>query len=61
MCSVSNEQSRNRICFIKVFLGWKQDITGIKTYEALPEKMKEYINYMNTFLKVPVKYISNGP
>ena len=24
-------------------------------------KMKDYINYLNTFLGVPVKYISNGP
>jgi adenylosuccinate synthase len=45
----------------KSFPGWKQDITGIKTHDELPVKMKEYIEYMNTFLKVPVKYISNGP
>jgi adenylosuccinate synthase len=45
----------------KSFPGWKQDITGIKTHAELPVKMKEYIEYMNGFLKVPVKYISNGP
>jgi len=45
----------------KSFPGWKQDITAIKTHAELPVKMKEYIEYMNGFLKVPVKYISNGP
>ena len=45
----------------KKFDGWQTDITAIKNYEQLPVKMKEYINYMNTSLGVPVKYISNGP
>jgi adenylosuccinate synthase len=45
----------------KKFDGWQTDITVIKNYEELPVKMKEYINYMNTSLGVPVKYISNGP
>lgn len=43
------------------FTGWKKDITGIKKFSALPEEMKTYINYLNGFLGVPVKYISNGP
>ena len=45
----------------KSFDGWKQDITGIKTYDALPAQMKIYLDYLNNFLKIPVKYISNGP
>lgn len=45
----------------KSFEGWQTDITAIDNYTALPEKMKEYIDYINKFLKVPVKYISNGP
>ncbi|MBI3882961.1 MAG: adenylosuccinate synthase [Sphingobacteriales bacterium] len=45
----------------KSFQGWKTDITAINTYEALPTEMKTYINFINEFLKVPVKYISNGP
>jgi adenylosuccinate synthase len=43
------------------FDGWKEDITALKSYESLPAKMKTYISYMNEFLGVPVKYISNGP
>ncbi len=43
------------------FEGWQTDITQITNYASLPEKMKNYIDYMNNFLQVPVKYISNGP
>lgn len=27
----------------------------------MPDEMKVYINYINEYLGVPVKYISNGP
>ncbi len=43
------------------FAGWQKDITAITTFDALPPEMKIYINYLNKFLGVPVKYISNGP
>ncbi len=43
------------------FEGWKTIVSEIDNYAALPGKMKTYINYLNEFLKVPVKYISNGP
>ncbi|MFT3682784.1 MAG: adenylosuccinate synthase [Ferruginibacter sp.] len=43
------------------FEGWKTNISTIKSYEALPQKMKDYVTYLNKFLGVPVKYISNGP
>ena len=43
------------------FEGWKTVVSEIDSYAGLPEKMKVYINYLNDFLKVPVKYISNGP
>lgn len=45
----------------KEFAGWKTDITCLKTFEELPEKMKNYISYLNKVLGVSVKYISNGP
>ena len=43
------------------FPGWMKDITAMTDYSALPGEMKKYINYLNEFLGVPVKYISNGP
>lgn len=45
----------------KSFAGWQQDITAITEFSALPQEMKQYISYLNEFLGVPVKYISNGP
>jgi len=45
----------------KDFKGWKTNITGIKDFKNLPAEMDTYINYINTTLGVPVKYISNGP
>ena len=43
------------------FEGWKTIVSEIDNFDAMPDKMKIYINYLNNFLKVPVKYISNGP
>jgi adenylosuccinate synthase len=43
------------------FEGWKTDITGLKSFEQLPEKMKVYIQNITNYTKVPVGYISNGP
>ncbi len=43
------------------FAGWNAGISGISQYQALPEALKNYIGFINTYLGVPVKYISNGP
>ena len=45
----------------KSFDGWNTDITSVNSFGDMPEKMGAYINYINDYLKVPVKYISNGP
>lgn len=45
----------------KEFTGWNTDITGIKDFKNLPSQMDIYINYINSTLGIPVKYISNGP
>jgi len=46
---------------LKSFCGWKSDSSVIKKCENLPKAMKEYIEFINKFLNVPVSYISNGP
>ena len=43
------------------FVGWKKDITAIKDFQSLPEEMKTYISFIDSYLKVKVSYISNGP
>ncbi|HMX37876.1 MAG TPA: adenylosuccinate synthase [Ferruginibacter sp.] len=45
----------------KTFKGWMKDISEITEYDNLPAEMKSYIQYLNSYLGVPVKYISNGP
>lgn len=45
----------------KEFSGWNTDISSIQDFQHLPEEMTTYINYINSTLGVPVKYISNGP
>lgn len=46
---------------LESFGGWKTDTTGIKKYDNLPEKMKEYVAFINKYLGVKIAYISNGP
>lgn len=45
----------------KQFDGWNTDTSATKSPAELPEKMKEYIQYINEFIGVPVAYVSNGP
>lgn len=41
--------------------GWKCEIRGIKKYEDLPENCRNYIEFIEKELEVPVKLVSNGP
>jgi adenylosuccinate synthase len=45
----------------KSFAGWNKDITAVKSFADMPTQMSTYLSYINEYLKVPVKYISNGP
>lgn len=41
--------------------GWKADLTAMTTYEELPSEFKEYIEFIEQELEVPIKVISVGP
>ena len=41
--------------------GWKTDIRGITKYEDLPENCRNYIEFIEKELEVPVTMVSNGP
>ncbi len=43
------------------FKGWNQDLTGIRKESELPQTFREYIKFMEDYLKVPIKIISLGP
>ena len=44
-----------------VLPGWKCDIRGITRYEDLPENCRNYIEFIEKELEVPVTMVSNGP
>ncbi|MEC4114688.1 adenylosuccinate synthase [Myroides pelagicus] len=41
--------------------GWNADLTGMTSYEELPVELKEYIEFIEKELEVPVKIVSVGP
>lgn len=43
------------------FPGWKSSIASITSYKDLPQNCKEYVEYIERFLKVPVRWIGVGP
>ena len=45
----------------KSFNGWQNDTSAIGQFKELPESMKIYVDYINQYLGVDIKYISNGP
>ena len=45
----------------KEFKGWKEDISKIDVYDQLPTEFKDYLNYIENEVKVPIKIISVGP
>jgi len=54
------ERTKPNPCWEK-FPGWSVTTSACKTYASLPDAMKTYVNFINTYLGVDVKYISNGP
>lgn len=40
---------------------WKQDLTGLTTYEDLPVELKEYIQFIEEYIGVPITVVSVGP
>ncbi|MFY8190575.1 MAG: adenylosuccinate synthase [Bacteroidia bacterium] len=45
----------------KSFPGWTEDLTKVRDFNALPETFKDYINYVESMINVPINIISVGP
>ena len=45
----------------KTFKGWCKDISHISEYEELPSECKDYIKFIQDWIKVPITRISVGP
>jgi adenylosuccinate synthase len=45
----------------KSFPGWTGDLTKIRNYQDLPQTFQNYMDYVESQIKVPVSIISVGP
>ncbi|MBO5199512.1 MAG: adenylosuccinate synthase [Lachnospiraceae bacterium] len=45
----------------EILPGWKCEIRGIKKYEDLPENCRNYIEFIEKEIGVPITMVSNGP
>ena len=43
------------------FKGWQADLTGLTTFESLPKELKDYIEFIEKEVEVPIKIVSVGP
>jgi adenylosuccinate synthase len=43
------------------FKGWQADLTGMTTFESLPQALKDYIEFIEREVEVPIKIVSVGP
>ncbi|KAF2674496.1 Adenylosuccinate synthetase [Microthyrium microscopicum] len=41
--------------------GWNVSTAGVKAYEDLPEQARNYIEFIEKFIAVPVKWVGTGP
>lgn len=46
---------------LTVLPGWKSDIRGIRSYEALPENCRKYVEFIEERIGYPITMVSNGP
>jgi adenylosuccinate synthase len=46
---------------LQQFEGWNTDTSKCKEASELPEKMTTYIDFINSYIGVPVAWVSNGP
>ena len=46
---------------IETVKGWKKDISGVRTWEDLPEEAKAYVQMIERAINCPIKWISVGP
>jgi adenylosuccinate synthase len=45
----------------KTFPGWSTSTIGITDYDALPAEAKSYLDFIESYLKVPIRIVSTGP
>ena len=53
--------SDTAIPIYREFRGWNKEISNAQSYDILPEELKEYINFIQEYVGVPITRISVGP
>ena len=46
---------------IRYLPGWKTDISGVRSFEALPREAREYVKFIEENINCPITYVSVGP
>ena len=41
--------------------GWNEDLTGLRDYNSLPQSLRDYVDFLEKELEVPVAIVSVGP
>ena len=45
----------------KKFEGWNYSLADCENYESLPDKAREFLGFIESFVGVKISLISNGP
>lgn len=56
-----NIEPENVTPIYREFTGWKADLTGMSTFDELPQELKTYIEFIEKEVEVPIKIVSVGP
>ena len=56
-----NIETENVTPIYKEFKGWQADLTEMTSYDQLPKELKEYIEFIEKEVEVPIKIVSVGP
>jgi adenylosuccinate synthase len=41
--------------------GWRSDLSNVRVFEELPEEAKQYVQFIQSAIGVPIKHVSVGP
>ena len=43
------------------FDGWRQSLEGIRSFDELPKALMTYVQYLESELQLPIRFVSTGP
>jgi adenylosuccinate synthase len=57
----TNNEFKNTQPIYETLKGWQSDITNITNFNELPAQAKQYINFIQSYLKTDIALVSVGP